>query len=246
MPSRSSWSSDRLLSRSRSTAFSPQIVAMVATRTSSGAAVDRRLELAVLRTPPLDDVHVGHDLDAAHQRLRHRWPGGARHRGARRRRGTGRARESSCGSMWTSERAVAHRLGEDALDDLDDRRVLVDHQGRRRPRRRWRRRPCPAGRWRRRDRARSTRRTSGRSRVRRRSPVRARSERSSRRAAQLLDRGVGHRPGDRDHEDVVGEVDRQGTVGAHQRFGDEDDRVRFRASPGGDRPGPTRAVPRAR
>ena len=47
------------------------MVAVVATRTSSGDAVDRHLELAVLGAAALDDVHVRHDLDAADQRGAH-------------------------------------------------------------------------------------------------------------------------------------------------------------------------------
>ena len=73
------------------------------TRTSSVAAVDRHLELAVLRTAPLDDVHVGHDLDAADERLAPSMPGSVDDScsapSMRKRTRT----VSSCGSMCTSE-----------------------------------------------------------------------------------------------------------------------------------------------
>ena len=65
MPSSSSFRSDRLLSSSRSTHFSPQMVATVDTRTSTLAAVELDGDLAVLGTAALDDVHAGHDLDPA-------------------------------------------------------------------------------------------------------------------------------------------------------------------------------------
>ena len=34
-------------------------------------AVDIRFDLSILGAAPLDDVHVGHDLDPAHQRRSH-------------------------------------------------------------------------------------------------------------------------------------------------------------------------------
>jgi hypothetical protein len=103
-----------LLSSSRSTAFSPQIV-----------AVDCDFELAVLSTSALDDVHVSHDLDPADQRLRDR-----RRQG---RRVVERAINSEADPDSRVLRfdvdiggALADGLGDDPLHDLHDRRVVVE------------------------------------------------------------------------------------------------------------------------
>src|SRR5437016_13764022 len=45
-------------------------------------AVDIRFDLSILGAAPLDDVHVGHDLDPAHQRRFPCRPGGRARRGA--------------------------------------------------------------------------------------------------------------------------------------------------------------------
>ena len=86
-------------------------------------AVDRHLELAVLRTPALDDVHLGHDLDAADQL------------GAGRRRKAEHLAQRTVDPVADADppvgrldvdvgRAVAQRLGDDLVDELDDRRVV--------------------------------------------------------------------------------------------------------------------------
>ena len=112
-------------SSSRSTVFSPQIVDVVDTRTSRSRPSIVHLELAVLRTAPLDDVHVRHDLDAAHERRAH----------------LGRQLDHLLERAVDAEphahalvgrldvhvgRAVAQRLRDDLVDDLDDRRVVGD------------------------------------------------------------------------------------------------------------------------
>ena len=90
------------------------------------AAVDLDLDLAVLRAAALDDVHVGHDLDAADERRRHR------RRAASRtlvQRAVGADADAHAVLLRLDVHvggAVAHRLFEDEVDDLDDRRVLVD------------------------------------------------------------------------------------------------------------------------
>ena len=123
MPSSASCFIERLLSSSRSTAVSPQIVAPVATRTSTPAPSIVHLELAVLRTPPLDDVHVGHDLDAADQL----GPGrrGKLEHLAQRAVDAEADPHPPFGRLDVDVgRAVAQRLGDDLVDELDDRRVV--------------------------------------------------------------------------------------------------------------------------
>ena len=112
-------------SSNRSTVFSPQIVDVVRHAHVEVAVVDVHLELTVLRTAPLDDVHVGHDLDAADERLAH----------LRRQLDdlAERAVDAEAHPHAVFGRldvhvggAVAQRLGDDLVDDLDDRRVRVD------------------------------------------------------------------------------------------------------------------------
>ena len=128
MPSSRRRNSERVLSSNRMTVFSPQIVDVVETRTSTCAAVDGHLELAVLRTPPLDDVHVGHDLDAADERRAHV--------GRQRQHLVQRAVDAEADAHLLVgrldvhvRRTVAQRLGDDLVDDLDDGRVVDDRGG---------------------------------------------------------------------------------------------------------------------
>ena len=88
-------------------------------------ALDGELDLAVLRAPALDDVHVGHDLDPADQRGRHR----DRERQHFVQRTVGPDAHAHTLLLRLDVNvgaAVAHGLLEDQVDDLDDRRVLVD------------------------------------------------------------------------------------------------------------------------
>ena len=114
-----------VLSRSRSTHFSPNTVGVVDTRTSRSRPSIVTVDLAVLRAAALDDVHVGHDLDAADERRAHRT--GQRHDLVQRAVGAD-ADAHAVGHRLDVHvgRAVAHGLLEDEVDDLDDRRVLVD------------------------------------------------------------------------------------------------------------------------
>ena len=57
---------ERFLSRIRMTQLSPMMVETVATRTSTSLPSIVDGELPVLGPAPLNDVHVRHDLDAAH------------------------------------------------------------------------------------------------------------------------------------------------------------------------------------
>ncbi len=66
-----------------------RLAGSVATRRSTGAAVDRELDAAVLRHARLGDVEVGHDLDARDQRRARGARAAPRSRTARRRRGSG-------------------------------------------------------------------------------------------------------------------------------------------------------------
>ena len=99
-------------------------------------AVDLDLELAVLGPAALDDVHLGHDLDAAHER------------GAHDRRQVEHLVQRAVDAVADAH-AVGHRL------DVDVGRALArppgtaagSRPGRRAPSRRggrWRRRACPA------------------------------------------------------------------------------------------------------
>ena len=83
-------------------------------------------DLAVLRAAPLDDVHAGQDLDAADERRAHR-AGQVEHV-------VQRAVDAVADPDPVVLRldvdvggAVAQRLGDDHLDDLDDRGVVVGH-----------------------------------------------------------------------------------------------------------------------
>ncbi len=107
------------------THFSPQMVAVVATRTSTSLPSIVGRQLAVLGPAPLDDVHARHDLDATHQSESHR---------------RGEDQDLLQGAVDAEPDpddlfgrldvhvggAVAHRLGENAVDDLDDRRIVGD------------------------------------------------------------------------------------------------------------------------
>ena len=129
MPRSLSWNSARRLSRIRSTHFSPCTVEVVETRTSSGTPSTVDLDLAVLRAAALDDVHVRHDLDAADERGPHArraaWSTSCSAPSTRFRIRT----RSSIGSMCTSDARSLHRLREQQVHDLDDRRVLVELAG---------------------------------------------------------------------------------------------------------------------
>ena len=120
------------------------------TRMSSARPSIVHADLAVLRAAPLDDVHVGHDLDAADERRAHR-AGQVEHV-------VQRAVDAEPDPHPVVLRldvdvggAVAQRLGDDLLDDLDDRRVVVGTSRSRRGRppgaaRRAPRTPAPASR----------------------------------------------------------------------------------------------------
>ena len=89
------------------------------------AAVDLDLNLAVLRPPALDDVHVGEHLDAGDEWRRH--GRGKRQDLVEGAVGPARTRTLSApGSMWTSDARSRTARVEDQVDDLDDRSVLVD------------------------------------------------------------------------------------------------------------------------
>ena len=120
---------DRVLSRSRMTHFSPQIVATVATRTSTSLPSISVRQLAVLRPASLDDVHAGHDLDAADQSEAHR--GGKRQDLLQRAVDPVADPDDVVGGLDVHVGGpVTHGLGQDAIDDLDDRSVLGDdHAG---------------------------------------------------------------------------------------------------------------------
>ena len=239
MPSRSSWSNDRLLSRRRSTAFSPQIVAIVATRTSSGrpsTIASNWPSWARRRSTMFISARILIRLtsDCAVDRR-----ATARRRGARRRPGTGSAPSSACGSMWRSE--------------ARSRTAWV--------RRRWKiwtigafssTTSAPAASpsvaaaampgWKvATTRSRPLNASYDRSMARSTSLAGASTKRTvlPGGVAQLLDRGLRHRSGDRDHEEVVvGEVDRQRAVGADQRFGERGRPLADRATPAGGRRAP--------
>ena len=88
-------------------------------------SVDRQFDLPVLGAPPFDDVHVRHDLDAAHQRRRHRLR--KRQHLVQRTIGAYAHAHPILLRLDVHVRAaIAHRLLEDEADHLDDRRVLVD------------------------------------------------------------------------------------------------------------------------
>ena len=160
MPSRGSWSSERLLSRSRSTAFSPQMVAVVATRTSrersstvasNWPSWERRRSTMFMSARILMRLTIDCAIDAGRFTTSCSAP-------------STRKRMRSCVVLRLDVdvgRVLAHGLGEDALERLHDRRLLVDEHG-----------PDPdiahvgdarACTWRRRDRAPSARRRNDRS-----------------------------------------------------------------------------------
>ena len=110
------------------THFSPQMVATVATLTSTSLAVDLRPQLAVLRPAPLDDVHPGHDLDPTDQADAHR--GGECQDLFERPVDPVANPDAELGRLdMDIGRPVAHGLGEDAADHLDDRRIFVNDAG---------------------------------------------------------------------------------------------------------------------
>ena len=88
-------------------------------------AVDLRAQLSVLWSATFDDVHAGHDLDSADQADAH---------------GRGKRQDLLEGTVDPVAdpdaelrrldvdvgRPVAHRLGEDSADHLDDRRIVLD------------------------------------------------------------------------------------------------------------------------
>ena len=113
---------DRLLSRTRSTQLSPQIVATVDTRMSISRPSTGHRDLPVLRSAPLDDVHLGHDLEPAHERRRH---AGWELDGVVQRTVDAEPDPQllALGLDVDVRGPVAHRLGDEQVDDLDDRRV---------------------------------------------------------------------------------------------------------------------------
>ncbi len=91
-------------------------------------AVDLDLELAVLGPAALDDVHLGHDLDATHER------------GAHDRRQVEDLVQCAVDAVADAHAvghrldvdvggALAHRLGQQQVHDLDDGRLLVEARG---------------------------------------------------------------------------------------------------------------------
>ena len=89
------------------------------------STVDGHLDLAVLRSPTLDDVHLGHDLDPAAQRLRDR----CRELGRVVQRTVDPEADADLAVLRLDVdvgRALADRLRDDALHHLHDRRVVVD------------------------------------------------------------------------------------------------------------------------
>ena len=87
-------------------------------------AVDRQADAAVLRDAPLGDVEVAHDLDAGDRRRRPCACGivAASCSTPSTRKRTRSSRPS--GSKWMSEAPCSTRLGDDRVDELDDRRVV--------------------------------------------------------------------------------------------------------------------------
>ena len=85
--------------------------------------VDLGLELAVLRPPPLDDVHVGHDLDSADE-FRAGRIGQAEHLPQRPIDPVADADLALGGLDVDVRRPVAQGLGDDLVDQLDDRRLV--------------------------------------------------------------------------------------------------------------------------
>ena len=92
-------------------------------------AVDVGRQLTVLRTAPLDDVHARHDLDATHQPEAH---GGGEHEDLLQCPVDPEADPDDVLGRLDVHigGAVAHGLGEDAVDDLDHRSVVGDDTGR--------------------------------------------------------------------------------------------------------------------
>ena len=92
-------------------------------------AVDLRAQLAVLRSAALDDVHSGHDLDPADQADAH---GGGECQDLFERTVDPVADPDPQLGRFDVDVGcpVAHGLGEDAADDLHDRRIVLDHVGR--------------------------------------------------------------------------------------------------------------------
>ena len=110
------------MSSRRNTAVSPKIVAPVATR-----SVDHHVELAVLGTAPLDDVHLGHDLDSADEF----GPDDRRQGQDLTQRTVDAEADADATVGWLDvdvRGAVANRLGDDLVDQLDHRCVVVDDQ----------------------------------------------------------------------------------------------------------------------
>ena len=91
-------------------------------------AVDLCAQLAVLGPTPFDDVHAGHDLDAADQADAH--GGGERQDFLERAVDPVAHPDAELGRFDVDVRgAVALGLGQDAAHDLDDRRVVGDDLG---------------------------------------------------------------------------------------------------------------------
>ena len=92
-------------------------------------AVDLRAQLAVLWPASLDDVHSGHDLDAADQPDAH--GRGERQHLFERAVDPVADPDAQFGGLDVDVgRPVTHGLGQDATDDLDDGRVVGHHVGR--------------------------------------------------------------------------------------------------------------------
>jgi hypothetical protein len=88
------------------------------------AVVDLHLELSALGTAPFDDVHVGHDLDAADERLAHlrRQLDDVAERAV----DAEPTRRSLRPARCARRDAVAQRLRHDLVDDLHDPSAQVD------------------------------------------------------------------------------------------------------------------------
>ena len=122
---------ERVLSRIRMTHFSPQMVAVVATRTSISLPSTVVRELAVLGAAPLDDVHARHDLDATDQAQAH---GGREDQDLFQGAVDAEPHPDDVFGRFDVDvgGAVAHGLGQDAVDHLDHRGVVGHHHRRRR------------------------------------------------------------------------------------------------------------------
>ena len=128
MPSSLRWRTERVLSRIRMTHFSPQIVATVATRTSTSLPsisvrncpswgrrrstmfMPAMILMRLISPTPMEDGRVKHLFQRAVDPVANP--------------------ESHFGRLDVDVgRPVSHGLGQDAPDDLHDRRVVVHHVG---------------------------------------------------------------------------------------------------------------------